>query len=104
MPSSFSVITIHSFKGGSGKSTISINFAKILSELGKRVLLIENDLLMPTYLQIFRQYWQKEPPTSFWNQYLSAGEKKPIEEIIAKTSFNFDVICTDPNFNPNDQY
>ncbi|MHA1331207.1 MAG: ParA family protein [Candidatus Hodarchaeales archaeon] len=98
------VITVHSYKGGSGKSTISINFAKILSELGNRVLLIENDPFMPTYLQIFKQYWQDDPPGSFWNEYLSYGKKKPIQNAIVKTKFNFDVICTDPSFNAKDQY
>lgn len=104
MPNSLYVITLHSFKGGSGKSTISINFANILTDLGKRVLLIENDLLMPTYKQIFDEHWKDESPRIYWNHYLSTKEVKPIEELIRKTKFGFDVICADPDFKPNELF
>jgi len=60
------VVLIHSFKGGSGKTIFSINLAKILSELGQKVLLIETDFVMPAFQSVFPEI----NPDIFLNDYL----------------------------------
>src|SRR5438552_17925128 len=47
------VITVQSFKGGTGKSTISANLAVTLAQLGKRVGVVDLDLEGPGLHVIF---------------------------------------------------
>jgi len=55
------VITVHSYKGGTGKSIISTNLAAILSREGKNVCLIDLDLRAPSLDKTFgvegRKFW-----------------------------------------------
>ncbi len=55
------VLTVHSYKGGTGKSIISTNLAAILSREGKNVCLIDLDLRAPSLDKTFgvkgRKFW-----------------------------------------------
>ncbi len=89
-------ILIHSYKGGTGKTTISINLADWLSSKNK-VLLIENDFMMPSFFSVFNY-----EPEHFFNDYLN--NKVSFKEIITPNlRNNLDVIFTNKNFNPNEK-
>jgi MinD-like ATPase involved in chromosome partitioning or flagellar assembly len=89
-------ILVHSYKGGTGKTTISINVAALLSS-DNRVLLIENDFMMPSFYNIF-----KYEPKLYFNDYLN--EQANFDEIIVPNlKSNLDVIFTNVNFNPNEK-
>ena len=47
------IIAIHSFRGGTGKSTITSNLAAYLASLGNRVLIIDTDIKSPGVHAIF---------------------------------------------------
>lgn len=47
------IITLHSFKGGAGKSVVSANLAADLALKGKKVALIDLDLRGPTLATVF---------------------------------------------------
>jgi len=55
------VLAVHSYKGGTGKTTISTNLAAILSRKGKNVCLIDLDLRAPSLDKTFgakgRKFW-----------------------------------------------
>ncbi len=85
-------ILIHSYKGGTGKTTVAVNLANILSQK-TRVLLIENDFGMPTFVNIFKH----EPKVYFndfckdsatFNEIIQAGIKPNLDIIFAKTQFD----------------
>ena len=60
------IITLHSFKGGTGKTLLTTNLALMLAKSGKRVCLIELDFSAPSFFAIFRQ------EAFFWiNDYLA---------------------------------
>jgi MinD-like ATPase involved in chromosome partitioning or flagellar assembly len=53
-------IAFHSYKGGTGKSTISSNISVLLVKRGYNVLLIDMDVYAPTLQTYFSQdptYW-----------------------------------------------
>ncbi|HET8794424.1 MAG TPA: P-loop NTPase, partial [Nitrososphaeraceae archaeon] len=53
-------IAFHSYKGGTGKSTISSNISVLLVQRGYNVLLIDMDVYAPTLQTYFSQepnYW-----------------------------------------------
>ena len=53
-------IAFHSYKGGTGKSTISANISVLLVKMGYNVLLIDMDVYAPTLQTYFSQeptYW-----------------------------------------------
>jgi MinD-like ATPase involved in chromosome partitioning or flagellar assembly len=53
-------ISFHSYKGGTGKSTISSNISVLLVKRGYNVLLIDMDVYAPTLHTYFNQnpiYW-----------------------------------------------
>jgi MinD-like ATPase involved in chromosome partitioning or flagellar assembly len=86
-------ILIHSYKGGTGKTTVAVNLANMLSR-DTKVLLIENDFRMPSFFNIF----QHEPKFHF-NDYLN-GNASFNEIIQCNIKPNLDVIFTDKKFNP----
>ncbi|MHA2298244.1 MAG: tyrosine-protein kinase family protein [Candidatus Hodarchaeales archaeon] len=78
------VILVHSYKGGTGKTTIAVNLAQHLAtRQNKRVLLIEQDMGGPTFTKIFNKQ-----PRNFWNDYLSGTR---FESIIEEQEY-FDVV------------
>jgi septum site-determining protein MinD len=63
------VLTVHSYKGGTGKSVISANLAAILSGEGRNVCLIDLDLRAPSLDKTFGIEGEK-----FWvNDFLDGG-------------------------------
>jgi chromosome partitioning protein len=60
-------IAFHSYKGGTGKTTIASNFAALLARKGYRVFLLDLDVYAPS----LQAYFEKEPikwiNDFFWN-------------------------------------
>ena len=54
------IITLHSYKGGTGKTLLSVNLAMIYASRGKRVCLLDMDLRAPSLSSAFNNnkgYW-----------------------------------------------
>ena len=54
------IITLHSYKGGTGKTMLSVNLAMIYASKGKNVCLLDLDLRAPSLSSTFKnkkQYW-----------------------------------------------
>ncbi len=54
------LITLHSYKGGTGKTLLSLNLAMIFADKGKRVCLLDLDLRAPSLSSTFKntnKYW-----------------------------------------------
>ncbi|MBN2230714.1 MAG: AAA family ATPase, partial [Candidatus Thorarchaeota archaeon] len=62
---SMATITIHSFKGGTGKSLIAAALGYHMSEQGRKVLLIDGDYYAPCFDTFFPQKKDGQPFTSF---------------------------------------
>ena len=61
------IITFHSYKGGTGKTLLSINLATILANRGKKTCLLDLDFSAPSLHAIF-----KNVETEYWlNDYLN---------------------------------
>ena len=89
-------ILVHSYKGGTGKTTVAVNIASMLSHDNK-ILLIENDFMMPSFFNIF----QHEPDVYF-NDYLNSNVK--FNEVIQyEIEPNLDVVFTNKKFDPNEK-
>ncbi|MHA1995684.1 MAG: tyrosine-protein kinase family protein [Candidatus Hodarchaeales archaeon] len=86
-------IFVHSYKGGTGKTTVAVNLASILAHKQK-VLLIENDFSMPSLFNIFRS-----EPEIYFNDYLNENVEFN-EAIVSDIGPNLDVIFANKNFNP----
>ncbi len=89
-------ILVHSYKGGTGKTTVAVNIASILS-LENKVLLIENDFMMPSFFDIF-----KCEPNAYFNDYLN-GNVNFDEVIEYEVKSNLDVVFTNKRFDPNEK-
>lgn len=60
------MFTMHSHRGGSGKSVLSLSIALVLAKQGYNVLLIDLDMRAPSLY-----YMLREPPVRYWiNDYL----------------------------------
>jgi septum site-determining protein MinD len=55
------IIALHSYKGGTGKTLLSVNLATILANRGKKICLLDLDLRAPSLHTIFEtgksEYW-----------------------------------------------
>jgi septum site-determining protein MinD len=55
------IITVHSYKGGTGKTLLAVNLATILANRGKKVCLLDLDFSAPSLYAIFKigksEYW-----------------------------------------------
>lgn len=58
-------IAFHSYKGGTGKTTLAANFAAVLAKLGSRVCLLDLDVYAPS----LQSYFTMEP-RKWLNNYL----------------------------------
>ena len=72
-------LAFHSYKGGTGKTTIATNLAAFYAKLGMRVCLLDCDLYAPSLTTYFRK-----TPDSYLNNLL-AGEAE-ISDIIVDVS------------------
>jgi MinD-like ATPase involved in chromosome partitioning or flagellar assembly len=60
------IITLHSYKGGTGKTLLSVNLATIFADKGKKVCLLDLDLRAPSLSSTFHN------SNTYWvNDYLS---------------------------------
>jgi MinD-like ATPase involved in chromosome partitioning or flagellar assembly len=60
------IIALHSYKGGTGKTLLSVNLATLFAKMGKKVCLVDLDLRAPSIHSIFRN------TSGHWvNDYLS---------------------------------
>jgi len=60
------IITLHSYKGGTGKTLLSVNLAMIFADKGKKVCLLDLDLRAPSLSSTFHNN------STYWvNDYLS---------------------------------
>lgn len=92
------IISVHSYKGGTGKTLISTNLAYKLSEK-YRVLLIEADFLMPCFVHIFQHF----KITKYYNDFYS-GNNVPLRECIVQSpNPNLDLIFSSPLYDPYDK-
>ncbi len=89
-------ILVHSYKGGTGKTTVAVNIASLLS-LKNQVLLIENDFMMPSFYDIFNR-----EPNAYFNDYLN-GIVNFDEVIEHAVKPNLDVVFTNNKFDPNEK-
>lgn len=58
-------IAFHSYKGGTGKTTLAANFAAVMAKFGSRVCLLDLDVYAPS----LQSYFTMEP-TKWLNNYL----------------------------------
>ncbi|MFA5878987.1 MAG: MinD/ParA family protein [Candidatus Margulisiibacteriota bacterium] len=72
------IISIHSFRGGTGKSNFSANIATRLALTGKKVGIVDSDIQSPGIHVIFNLTEEKTKKTL--NDFLKKGE--PLENVI----------------------
>ncbi len=71
-----SIVALHSYKGGTGKTLLSVNLAILLATMGKRVCLLDLDLHAPSLHAIFINQ------SNYWvNDYLNRACE--IEKVLA---------------------
>ena len=63
-------LAFHSYKGGTGKTTLVTNLAAFFAKSGKRVCLLDFDLYAPSLTTYFRK-----TPTCYLNSLLSGEEE-----------------------------
>lgn len=74
--------TIHSFKGGTGKTSLSINISAMLAKSGKNVAIFDFDFSGPSFTTRFKNPDFK--PTKFLNDYIE--EMATLDEIMVDFS------------------
>jgi len=90
----------HSYKGGSGKTLISSNIARILSQkYSKRVLLIETDFLMPS----FQSNTPDLRPDLFLNDFLKTESEDLSDYIYPDLESDFGYIFADEKYSAGDK-
>ncbi|MFW9992740.1 MAG: tyrosine-protein kinase family protein [Candidatus Odinarchaeota archaeon] len=87
MSSKTTFVMVHSYKGGTGKTAIAVNLAYHLSKKGKKVLLIELDMVGPSFTNIFKVTTEK-----YWNHFYSS--QQPLKSLITKVGA-IDIICSE---------
>src|SRR5919198_4920927 len=75
-----SCIAFHSYKGGTGKTTIAANFAASLTKKGYRVVLLDLDVTAPSLHSYFRH-----EPKKWINDFLS-GEAE-IQDVVQDLTY-----------------
>jgi MinD-like ATPase involved in chromosome partitioning or flagellar assembly len=61
------IIAVHSYKGGTGKTSLSVNLAATYARMGKKVCLMDLDFRAPSLHAIF-----KKQNLNYWlNDYLN---------------------------------
>lgn len=73
-------IVFHSYKGGTGKTTIAANFAALLTKKGYRVFLLDLDVYAPSLQSYFRH-----EPKKWLNDFLSGDAE--IEDVVQDMTY-----------------
>ena len=81
------VIAFSIFKGGTGKTTSSVNVAAALAEQGKRVLLVDLDQQASA-----TKYVGVDPDQARASAYQSFTQNAPLSLAVHQTNFDFDLI------------
>ena len=82
--------TIHSFKGGTGKTSLAINLCALLAKEGKNIALFDFDFSGPSLLTRFahsydiKQKWQDKEKFSYLNDYID--ENALLSDILVELS------------------
>ena len=88
-------IAFHSYKGGTGKTTLACNSAGALTKRGYKVCLLDLDIYAPS----FQIYFQREPLKGI-NNFLDSDAK--VEDVmIDATDIVNDIKIFDTNKNKN---
>ena len=87
-------ILVHSYRGGSGKTLISLNLAKQLENSNKRVLLLETDAFMPSFESVFN-FQTRYSLNDFYDGTIG------ISESIHKLNEHLSIITCKSKFDPN---
>ena len=61
------IIAVHSYKGGTGKTLLSVNLAVTLAKQGKKVCLFDLDFRAPSLFAVLKL----ENPECWFNDYLN---------------------------------
>src|ERR671914_731185 len=88
-------IAFHSYKGGTGKTTLACNSAGALTKRGYKVCLLDLDIYAPS----FQIYFQREPPKGI-NNFLDSDAK--VEDVMFDATDivnNIKALDTDNNKN-----
>ena len=96
------IITIHSYKGGAGKTTIALNLSvQLATTYNKKVLLIESDFKMPSFFGIFSNLRVNK----YFNDFFNSEKQINLTECIQKLPNynNLDIILANPDFNPEEK-
>src|SRR6185437_10262446 len=86
-----SCIAFHSYKGGTGKTTIAANLAALLAKKGYRVFLLDLDVYAPSLLSYF-----DKNPKRWINDFLN-GSAEVGDIIMDVTSAIEEISSTDAN-------
>ncbi len=87
------VICFANNKGGSGKSTTCANVGYALSEMGKKVLLIDGDMQLNLSLSFFDEETVLETAKSDKNLYYAIKEQRSLKDYVVHTPYkNLDLI------------
>ena len=81
------VIAFANNKGGSGKTTSCSNIGCALSQMGKRVLIIDGDMQLNLTLSFFDEEKALEYASNGKNIYTAIKEEKDLSEFVVETSF-----------------
>ena len=94
----YKIISVHSYKGGTGKTLISTNLAYKLSK-NFSVLLIEADFLMPCFVHIFSDL----KISKYYNDFYSS-QNVTLKDCIVKSKIsNLDLVFSTPKYNPEEK-
>ncbi len=89
---SLKVGMFHSFKGGTGKTTLALNVAKYLADEGNHVLLLETDLEMPCFLSLLPPPRWATVPQYFWNDVMDPSSGIGLRKAIIKANEHLSIV------------
>jgi cellulose biosynthesis protein BcsQ len=92
-------IAFHSYKGGTGKTTLACNSAGALTKRGYKVCLLDLDIYAPS----FQIYFQREPPKGI-NNFLDSDAK--VEDVMFDATDivdNVELFDTDKSFSTQER-